>query len=252
MSRKRREKSLTGIYHVIWRGVNQQIIFEEDSDYLSFLNVLREYKEQIHFSIYAYCLMDNHLHLLMKAGEEDMGVTMKRIGVKFTRWYNTKYNRTGGLIQGRYKSEPIGDNSYFLTVFRYIHQNPINGGAEKILGEYPWSSWHDYVENRESWIDTEMLLSYFGSREQCREFLSVMTHEKGYEGIDTVMLSDRDALDVFYEVSDGLTRDEMNKIDIARRDAIIREMYERGAGMRQISRVTGVSRVSVAKTCRKG
>ncbi len=100
------------------RGINQQNIFVEDNDYLKYIDTLREYKKEITFELYAYCLMGNHLHLLIKEGNEEIGNTMRRIGVSYAYWYNRQYDRSGHLFQGRFKSEPVEDDTYFLTVLR--------------------------------------------------------------------------------------------------------------------------------------
>ena len=72
--------------------------------------------------------MSNHIHLLLKEGEEDLGTLFKRIGASYVYWYNWKYNRTGHLFQDHFKSEPVEDDTYLLTVLRYIHQNPLKAG----------------------------------------------------------------------------------------------------------------------------
>ena len=99
MPRKPREKSRFGIYHVILRGVNKQIIFEENEDYLQFIRILKKYKEVCEFKLYAYCLMDNHVHLLIEQTTTELETIMKRIEVKFVKWYNRKYERIGYLFQ---------------------------------------------------------------------------------------------------------------------------------------------------------
>lgn len=99
MPRKPREKSRFGIYHVILRGVNKQIIFEENEDYLQFIRILKKYKEVCEFKLYAYCLMDNHVHLLIEQTTTELETIMKRIEVKFVKWYNRKYKRIGYLFQ---------------------------------------------------------------------------------------------------------------------------------------------------------
>ena len=125
MPRVAREKSKTGIYHIILRAVNRQIIFEEDEDAIKFLETLERYKETSGYEIYAYCLMGNHVHILLKEGKEDLGVTMRRIGASYVYWYNWKYERVGHLFQDRYKSEVVETEKYLLAVLRYIHQNPL-------------------------------------------------------------------------------------------------------------------------------
>jgi len=106
------------------RGINQQNIFADDEDDEKFIAILDTYRKKIEYEIYAYCLMGNHVHLLIKEGKEVLSNTMKRIGTSYVCWYNWQYNRKGHLFQDRFKSEAVEDDAYFLTVLRYIHQNP--------------------------------------------------------------------------------------------------------------------------------
>ena len=115
MPRAARVKSKTGIYHIILRGINRQIIFEDEEDSLKFLQTLSEYKEKSKYEIYAYCLMGNHVHILIKEGKEELGIAMRRIGASYVYWYNWKYERNGHLFQDRYKSEAVEDDKYLLT-----------------------------------------------------------------------------------------------------------------------------------------
>ena len=107
MPRQARKKSENGIYHIMFRGINKQQIFQENEDYRKFLNVVKECKEISGFKLFAYCLMGNHAHLLLKEGNENLDLIVKRIGSRYVYWYNTKYKRAGHLFQDRYKSEPI-------------------------------------------------------------------------------------------------------------------------------------------------
>ncbi len=88
MPRVAREKSETGIYHVILRGINRQTIFEDEEDAIKFLQILNKYRQRSECKIYAYCLMGNHVHILIREGKEELGMTMKRMGVSYVHWYN--------------------------------------------------------------------------------------------------------------------------------------------------------------------
>ncbi|WP_404330329.1 transposase [Mesobacillus maritimus] len=107
MPREARQKSTSGVYHVMLRGANRQEIFHDDEDRMKFLNCLKKYKGIAKFNLYAWCLMDNHVHLLLKEGEEELATTMKRIGVSYVSFYNWKYCTTGHLFQDRFKSECV-------------------------------------------------------------------------------------------------------------------------------------------------
>ena len=100
MPRKAREKSSTGIYHVVLRGIKRQIIFEDDEDDQKLGATLQECREKSGYEIYAYCLMSNHIHLLLKEGHESLGAVFRRLGASYVYWYNRKYNRRGHLFQG--------------------------------------------------------------------------------------------------------------------------------------------------------
>ena len=146
MPRQARKKSNSGIYHIILRGVNRQQIFEDNEDYYKFLQVVEESKAISGFELFAYCLMSNHIHLLLKEIQEPIEQIMKRITTRFVYWYNIKYQRSGHLFQDRYKSEPVEDDAYFLTVIRYIHQNPVNAEICKNPKNYSFSSYNEYFK----------------------------------------------------------------------------------------------------------
>ena len=128
MPRQARRKSKSGIYHVLLRGINRQQIFEDNEDFEMFLQVLKDCKAISECKLFAYCLMGNHIHLLVQESKEPIGQFMKRILTRFVYWYNVKYQRVGHLFQDRFKSEPVENDSYFMTVIRYIHQNPLKAG----------------------------------------------------------------------------------------------------------------------------
>nr|WP_311774044.1 transposase [Metabacillus sp. KUDC1714] len=115
------------------RGINRQTIFEDDEDKIKFLVTLKKYKEISKFQLYSYCLMDNHIHLLLKESGETISESIKRISSSYVYWYNNKYERCGLLFQERFKSENVENILYFLTVLRYIHQNPLKAGLAKTV-----------------------------------------------------------------------------------------------------------------------
>ena len=162
MPRQSRQKSPTGLYHITMRGVNKNDIFLDDEDYSSFLGYLQSMKIASGLQIYAYCLMKNHIHLLLKEEKEDLAISFRRLGAGFVGWYNRKYKRVGHLFQSRYSSEIIDKDAYFLAVLRYIHQNPVKAGIVEEVTDYRWSSIHEYC----SWgfiCNTEEAFAYFQS-----------------------------------------------------------------------------------------
>lgn len=159
MARLARRLSSTGIYHIIFRGVNRYNIFEEEYDYKKILEIILDLKENMEFEIYAYCLMSNHVHLIIK--EKTLGqisLIMKRMLTRYAGWFNKKYDRSGILIANRFKSEPVETDDYLITLSRYIHQNPIKGGLSPSVDKYNWSSFKEYSGNSYI-VDTNFILS---------------------------------------------------------------------------------------------
>jgi putative transposase len=140
MPRTARMNSKNGVYHVMLRGANKQEIFHDDADNIKFLDILKKYKEESGMGVYAWCLMNNHVHLLVREVKEDLSTTMKRIGVSYASYYNWKYQTIGHLFQDRFRSEVVESRRSFLTVIRYIHQNPVKAGIVSHVDEWRWSS----------------------------------------------------------------------------------------------------------------
>lgn len=159
MPRIARQTSSTGVYHVILRGVNKQQIFECSADYERFITTLRvQTQEENRCVIYAYCLMGNHVHLLIQEKNETLGETMKRIASSYVYYYNHKYDRVGHLFQERFKSQPVENWEYFLTLLRYIHQNPLKPYLVKKLINYPWCSWKEYDQQEQDICSIQVVL----------------------------------------------------------------------------------------------
>ena len=129
------------------RGINQQQIFEDSEDCEKFVQILKDCKAISEYKLFTYCLMGNHIHLLIQEGKEPIEQVMKRIATRFVYWYNIKYQRVGHLFQDRFKSEPVEDDAYFATVVRYIHQNPVKAGLCKKISDYPFSGYKAFFDN---------------------------------------------------------------------------------------------------------
>lgn len=143
MPRQARGLSESGIYHIMLRGINQQQIFEDEEDSHKYLEILKTCKTISKFKIFAYCLMGNHIHLLIKIEKENLELIFKRIGARFVYWYNWKYQRNGHVFQGRFKSEPVEDDRQLLAIIRYIHRNPLKSGLGNL--NYKYSSYNKYI-----------------------------------------------------------------------------------------------------------
>ena len=130
-------------HHIVQRGHNRNAVFIEDSDYHYYLDNLAECKMELGLEVYSYCLMTNHVHLIVRANEDlgDIGQLMKRLAGRQTRYVNKKERRTGSLWEGRYKISPIQTDQYLLQCCRYVELNPVKACMVRVPEAYPWSSY---------------------------------------------------------------------------------------------------------------
>ena len=244
MSRASRNYSQSGVYHILFRGVNQQSIFEEQADYDKLKETIRKVKEEMDFEIYAYCFMSNHVHIVLKEkNERDISLIMKRILTKYARWYNLKYGRSGALIANRYKSVPVEIDEYFLHLIRYVHQNPIKAGITQNLIDYPNSSYIEYMEGAE-YTNTEFVYEMVDKAEfkefhKCIENIEFRVTDSKKKTDEEVLLKIRKK----YGIENPKEISTMKKED---RNKILYELKQEYP-IRQLQRITGVSRGIISR-----
>ena len=238
MARKAREKSEQNIYHVMLRGINRQQIFMDEEDNQQFLNVLWQCREISGFSLFAYCLMGNHVHMLLQTGKEPLEQVMKRIGTRYAVWYNSKYERAGHLFQDRYKSEAVKAEVYFVTVLRYILNNPVKAGICGKATDYMLSSARDYLTGN-GMTDTAFAEEMLG-RDVLSEYLKAPCEDTCMDDTPTNM-GDRAAAQVLCKITDTADVEKSKRIVSERPDQFIPALRAAGLSIRQISRLTGVS-----------
>ncbi|MGM0904034.1 MAG: transposase [Bacillota bacterium] len=246
MPRVARAKSCTGIYHVMLRGINKQTIFEEDEDKRKFLETLKKYKEISKFDLYAYCLMDNHIHLLIREKEESISISIKRISSSYVYWYNTKYERCGHLFQDRFKSEKIETKFSFLRVLRYIHQNPLKAGLAKTVFDSEWTSIQEYL-GKAHFITIDTGLSHFHedrkiALKQFTVYMAEENDERFLEDRARPKISDSQVQD-YLRTRGYMEKNKLQQMEKEERDAILASLKElKGVSIRQIARITGISK----------
>jgi putative transposase len=143
-------------HHIIQRGHNRQVVFASDEDYRYYLDNLSEWKEKLGCKIYAYCLMTNHVHLIVDPGEDggNLARLMKRVAGRQTRYLNKLEKRTGSLWEGRFKSSTISTDAYLLVCSRYVELNPVRAGIVADPRDYRWSSYGSKTgDKNEAWLD---------------------------------------------------------------------------------------------------
>jgi len=246
VARKPREKSRSGIYHIILRGINRQSIFEDDEDREKVIEVLAKYKEISQCRFFAYCLMDNHVHILLQEMQEPISMIIQRFSSSYVLWYNGKHERCGHLFQERFKSEAVETDSYFLTVLRYIHQNPVKAKIVKDVTDYKWSSYREYIESRRI-VDKEYALNMFSdkSSEAVVRFTEFIREANGDVCLEIpgikVNVSD-DHLRQMVRQEFGIDAIKICKEKKEKQDDILKAMKKKiGTNMRQIARITGLS-----------
>ncbi|MEG6523513.1 transposase [Desulfotomaculum sp. 1211_IL3151] len=245
MPRAAREKSSTGIYHVMLRGSNHKILFEDNEDYQKYLETIKTFQEKSGYAIYAYCLMSNHIHLLIKEVTEDLGIVFRRLGASYVHWYNRKYSRRGHLFQDRYKSEMVETDSYFLTVLRYIHQNPYKAGMVKNIADYPWSSYGEYVGEPRI-CDVEFGYNLFSTNrvkavKLFKEFNLAENQDRCLDYDPGVRLNDTEASNFIRSISGVQSPTEIALLEKGKRNEVIKKCKAKGLSIRQIERLTGIS-----------
>lgn len=254
MARGAREKSSTGIYHIMVRGTNRQKIFFDNEDRVRFLDRLNICKENNGIKIYGWCLMSNHVHLLIKEGTEDISKTIQRLGVSYARFFNWKYHAVGHVFQDRFKSEKVETDRYLLTVVRYIHQNPIKAGMVKKMSGYKWSSCSGYYGEPyypAGMLDADLVLGIFnGDREKAeKEFILFNEQENDDNCLDETegrRLTDKEALAEIRKVIKGYEIPEIKDLPKPDRVTVLKEIKKiNGITLRQAARLLGVSHVMI-------
>lgn len=153
MPRKNRRESGTEVYHIIVRGNNKEKIFEKNSDKIAFMNILKKGQTYYTTEMYAYCIMINHVHIMLKAGYDVLPRFMQRINSTYAEYYNARYDRTGHVFQGRYYSDCVETEEYYWCCLRYIHNNPVKINLAAHPFDYEFSSAAEYRAGTAELID---------------------------------------------------------------------------------------------------
>ena len=251
MPRCARKQCESNIYHVMLRGINRQNIFEDAEDYGKMLRLLKEYQQVCGYSLFAYCLMSNHMHLLLRPDEEPMEKIFRRLGASYVYWFNAKYGRSGHLFQDRFKSEPVKNDGYFLTVIHYIHMNPVKAGKCQQPEDYAYSSFSDYFTN--GMIDSEPVLAQMGKE----AFLQFHNQQNQDACMDMgkkrlPRMTDEKALKTMRKICACENAAEFQMLPTEKRNAALSQLLKKGVSIRQASRITGVSVGVVRKFTKKG
>ena len=199
MARAQRIEYAGALYHVTARGNEQRAVFLDDQDRERFLRVLAESVGSFEIRLYLFCLMSNHVHLVVETPRGNLGRFMHRLQTAYTVYFNHRHERHGHLVQGRYGARLVEKDAYLLRLSRYVHLNPVFTRSLRnrpvrervaLLRQYPWSSYRSYIgQNRPlPYVDYEPILATVhsgrpGQAEAYRRFV-----ETGISEVDTTFL----------------------------------------------------------------
>lgn len=178
MSRPLRLEFPGALYHVIARGNERRDVFRDDRDRELYIARVAHYREKFNFRFYAYCLMSNHLHLVLETSETPLSRIMLGVQGSYTQVFNRRHDRVGHLFQGRYRAFLVQKDSYLLALVRYVHENPLAAGLVERAQDYPWSSDRFYRRGRgPEWMDVDDGLRIFASKraDAVREYRRFLT-----------------------------------------------------------------------------
>lgn len=168
-----------GYYHIYNRGNNKQNVFLEEDDYLFYLKKLRKSKNKYNIGVLCYCLMPNHIHLILSQNTEvPISKFMLSLHTSYSLYFNRKYDKVGHLFQGRFGQKIIDKDEYLLQVSSYVHLNPIKDGLVERLDSYQWSSYPDYIGLREGTLCDKELVLYGATPEKYKKITEEQIKEQ--------------------------------------------------------------------------
>ena len=185
MPRKLRIESL-GYHHIYNRGVAKGNVFEDEKDKAKFIELLASVAREHKFNIHAFCLMDNHYHLLVQNTRENLSSGMRQLSAQYASYFNKRHSRVGHLWQGRFKSWYVLDTKYLFTLFKYIENNPVKAGMSQKIGEYLYCATYSILKDAvPPFLQNSFVLRDYNTEELC-ELLSIPLSETERANIETL------------------------------------------------------------------
>lgn len=245
MPRTCRKKSFTKVYHVIIRGINKQDLFFDKQDIKKFIKELDETKEKNKIEIYAYAFMKNHVHLIIYDVCDRLSVMMQSLNIRYSLYFNKKYDRVGHVFENRFKSHAIEDINYLKNLTRYIHKNPQKAGLKK----YENTSYYEYLNKEAKLISREKIMNIFGNDinnfiKYHENYIENQDYNKDYEMI--YKISDDEAIEIMKDISNEKNLIKIQNYEIKERHKIIKKFIQiEGITKTQISRILGISEKTI-------
>jgi len=246
MARHPRQLAESGIYHVMMRGTNRDAIFLEDEDFQQFLKALVETKQASGCLVLAYCLMTNHVHLVLRTGTEPIGVVIKRLGVRYAGWFNRKYSHVGHVFQDRFRSRPVENDAYLVTLLPYIWNNPVAAGMTPRPEAYEWSS-RRLLDHPTTLVDDAALRELLAIDPIELATAHVPTEDETVAKLDRPHHNLESAADLLRRMCGATCPEEFDDLGAVTQQRVVRELRTRSLSYALIGRLIGRSRHRVQR-----
>jgi len=254
MERTARKESETGYYHVIMRGNNKSYVFKNKREKILYIETIMKMQEEGLIELVAWSVMDNHVHIVLKAELENMSLALKRINIRFAVRYHQIQKTSGHVFQDRFISEPIESDEYLMLVVRYVHNNPVKAKIVQDASDYEWSSYGRYLEND---LNSTMAFTYqvmgnspkkfeaFHKLEDHREYLEIKEDRDAYreERFNRIMANHCNE----YGVIDG----KETRVNKETSNELVRDLGENsGYSLRVVAKKLEIPFSRVQKCCK--
>ena len=248
-------RTVTGYYHVCARGMGKQLIFEGDEDRREFLELMRDCCRDVQVTIVAWCLMGNHVDLVLEDYEDEMSAAMQRLLLTYARRFNKRIGRAGCLFRDRFDRRSLDTDRHLMAAIRYVHANPQEAGIA-LIERYPWSSFAEYLRAFDDdatmdFSDPSAVLELFGSAEgfiayslEAPDGSDPVIHDMDETEWEQHAFADKMAKGL------GVPLDRLKAVPPAQRDGIVFALNEAGYTVREIERYSGISKSTASRIAR--
>lgn len=251
MPRRCRVRAESGFYHVVARGNGRQVLFETDDDRFAFIKLLDNKHKELGIDILAWCLMSNHIHLLIRDEDFALSELMQSVMTAYTIRFNNKNGHVGHVFQNRFKSKPIESDEYLLSAVLYIHANPENAGICQAC-DYEWSSCREYLGRSDAicLVDTACILDLVGGVDAFEKLSRSGEHRSNYQFERRKRIPDETAISLAATVLEGNSLADLKALPSDRKGTYLKRLIGLGLNPHQLERLTGIGRRSVDRLVR--
>ena len=248
-------RTVTGFYHVCARGTGKQLIFETDDDRWGFLELMRDCCREAGVTIVAWCLMDDHVDLVLLDYEDEMSAAMQRLLLTYARRFNKRIGRTGCLFRERFERRSLDTDWQVMEAIRSVHTDPQEAGIA-LIERYPWSSFAEYLRAYDNdmtrgFSDPSCVLELFGSTEGFIAY-SLSTSDGGEPAMPDMEETEWERHAFAEKLAKGLgvPLRGVKAAPPAQRNIVILGLHDAGFTVRQIERYTGIGKSTVSRIVR--